>query len=92
MAVTYCLLMSTRTTIVLDEVSRRAAHELASSYGCSMSEAIRRAIVEQRNQRLGVSEERRRERLSAFKRLIELFEGHDAAEEIGRLKREDEHV
>lgn len=77
---------------MLDEESRRAARELALAYGCSVSEAIRRAIVEQRRQTLGVSEDRRRERLRAFERLIELFDSHDAAAEIARLKEEDEHA
>jgi hypothetical protein len=79
-----------RTTIVLDEEARRAAHELATQYGCSVSEAIRRSLIEQRSRAIGVSQERRRQRLDAFRRLIELFEGHDADEEIARLKREDE--
>jgi hypothetical protein len=82
--------MASRTTVVLDERAKRAAQELAATYGCSMSEAIRRAIVEQRNQALGVSEERRRQRLQAFQRLIDLFEGHDAQAEIDRLKQDDE--
>jgi len=81
-----------RTTILLDEGTRKAARELAVRYDCSVSEAIRRAILAQRRQALGVSEERRRERLEAFERLVELFEGHDAEGEIARLKAEDEHT
>ena len=78
-----------RTTLMLDEETRRAARELAARYDCSVSEAIRRAILAQRGQLLGVSEELRRERRRALERLIDLFEGHDAATELARLKEED---
>ena len=81
--------MSYRTTIILDEETRRAARELALRLDCSTSEAIRRAIIQQRNQVLGVSSDRRVERRRALERLIELFEGHDVDEEIARLKTED---
>jgi hypothetical protein len=84
--------MAHRTTILLDEETRRAARELAARYDCSLSEAIRRAIHAQRQQVLGVSAERRRERLHAFHRLIELFDGHDPEREISELKDEDEHA
>jgi hypothetical protein len=84
--------MAHRTTIMLDETTRRAARELAASYRCTVSEAIRRAILEQRNRGLGVSEERRRERLEAFTRLVDAFEGHDVEAELERLKEEDEHA
>ena len=84
--------MAHRTTILLDEETRRAARELAARYDCSMSEAIRRAVLAHRQHALGVSEERRRERLRAFEHLVELFEGHDPGAEIARLKAEDEHV
>jgi hypothetical protein len=84
--------MARRTTIVLDDETQRAARELANKYACSMSEAIRRAIIRQRSQELGVSDERRRQRLDAFARLIELFADHDAESEIARLKAEDEHA
>jgi hypothetical protein len=92
MAMCYAHHMAQRTTILLDEETRLAARELAAKYDCSVSEAIRRAILAHREQSLGVSEERRRQRLAAFERLVDLFEGHDAAGEIERLKREDEHV
>ena len=36
---------SYRTTLILDDESRRAARELALRYDCSLSEAIRRAVV-----------------------------------------------
>ena len=81
-----------RTTILLDDETQRAARELAVRFNCSMSEAIRRAILLQRDQCLGVSEERKRERLLAFERLIELFGDHDPEAEIARLKTEDRHL
>jgi hypothetical protein len=84
--------MSYRTTIILDEETRRAARELALRYDCSTSEAIRRAVVQQRNQALGVSPDRIKERRRAFEQLIELFDGHDVEEEIARLKDEDTHL
>ena len=43
--------MTTRTTIVLDDESRQAVEELARHYACSMSEAIRRAVVGHRDDR-----------------------------------------
>ena len=81
--------MSYRTTIILDDETRKAARELALRLDCSTSEAIRRAIIQQRNQVLGVSSERRVERRLALERLIELFDGHDVEEEIARLKSAD---
>jgi len=81
--------MAQRTTLILDDDSKRAARELALRYDCSMSEAIRRAIVKQRDALLGVSAESRRERQKDLERLFDLFEGNDPAAEIRRLKRED---
>jgi hypothetical protein len=79
-----------RTSIVLDDPSRAAARELATQWECTVSEAIRRAVVLQRDAAAGVPEGRRAERLRALLDLAELFEGHDAAAEVARLKREDE--
>ena len=81
---------SYRTTLILDDESRRAARELALRYDCSLSEAIRRAVVLHRDRVSGISPEVRRARRAALERLFELFEGHDADEEIRRLKAEDE--
>ena len=39
---------------------------------------------------MGVSHERRKERVQALHRLFRLFEGHDAKDEIRRLKEQDE--
>ena len=67
-----------------------AARELAHRYGCSTSEAIRRAIMRQRDTVLGVPPARREERLRVLEQLIEQFEGNDPADEVRRLKEEDE--
>ena len=83
--------MSDRTTIVLDSESRRAAEELAEADQTSMSEAIRRAVLEERDRRLGPGSAAQRRRREALERLFELFAGHDAAEEIAELKRQDEY-
>ena len=82
--------MSTRTTLLLDDEVRAAARELAHRYGCSTSEAIRRAVLRQRDAVLGIPPARRRERVRMLGRLFHLFEGHDAADEIRRLKEQDE--
>ena len=78
-----------RTTLILDDETREAAQQLAASYKCSISEAIRRSIVRQRDTVLGVPAATRKERRQALSRLIELFDGHDAEAEIRRLKAED---
>ncbi|MCA9796400.1 MAG: hypothetical protein KC910_31550 [Candidatus Eremiobacteraeota bacterium] len=78
-----------RTTLLLDEESHRAAKELASRLDCSTSEAIRRAIVRYRDLTLGASPELRQHRKRVLQELFSLFEGHDAGEEIARLKSED---
>jgi len=82
--------MASRTTVVLDERARAAARQLARRYGCSVSEAIRRSVVRQRDAELGVSSGRRRERAKALRRLFGLFEDNDSAAEIARLKAEDD--
>lgn len=82
--------MSQRTTILLDDETRQAARELALRYGCSTSEAIRRAVVGHRDAVLGIPLERRRERRKTLEHLVSLFEGNDPEEEIRRLKAADE--
>jgi len=82
--------MSKRTTLILDDESRAAAGELAHRYGCSTSEAIRRAIVRQRDVVLGVPGARRKQRVRILERLFEQFQDNDPAEEVRRLKAEDE--
>lgn len=81
--------MAQRTTLILDEDSKRAARELALRYDCSMSEAIRRAVVKHRDAVLGVAPASRRERRETLERLFGLFEGNDPEAEVRRLKRED---
>lgn len=75
-----------RTTLILDEESRRAARQLADHYGCRVSEAIRRSLIAQRDSVAGVPKRRRQQRVAIPKRLFEIFEGNDAAEEVRRLK------
>ncbi|HET7294053.1 MAG TPA: type II toxin-antitoxin system VapB family antitoxin [Vicinamibacteria bacterium] len=79
-----------RTTLVLDDKAREAARALARRYGCSLSEATRRALVGQRYAELGVTRERRRQRVQALSRLFDLFADNDPAAEVRRLKAEDE--
>ena len=82
--------MSTRTTILLDDEVRAAARELAHRYGCSASEAIRRAVLRHRDAVFGISRMQRKTRVQTLQRLFLLFEDHDAADEIRRLKEQDE--
>jgi hypothetical protein len=81
--------MASRTTLVLDDKAREAARQLARRYGCSLSEATRRALISQRDAEVGVPRERRRQRVQALRRLFDLFEEHDPAAELRRLKSED---
>ena len=64
--------------------------KLALRYGCSVSEAIRRAVVRHRDAMLGVPAHSRKQRMKKLGELFELFEGHDAEEEIRQLKTQDE--
>lgn len=82
--------MATRTTILLDDETRRAARDLATRFDCSTSEAIRRAVLRYRDMVVGVDPSFRAKRRAALDRLYVLFEGADPAEEIRRVKREDE--
>lgn len=75
---------------MLDEDVRVAARELAHRYGCSTSEAIRRAVLRHRDAVVGIPPARRAERVRTLERLFELFEGHDPADEVRRLKEQDE--
>lgn len=83
-------LLERDTVLVLDEQAKAAARELADRYGCSVSEAIRRSIVRQRDGAAGISAGRLRERTVALRKLFELFEGNDPAAEVRRIKAEDE--
>ena len=75
---------------MLDEKSLEAARELAVHYQVSTSEAIRRAVLAQRDQLHGNPLEVRRERRRLFELMIDAFDGHDPEEEVRRLKEEDE--
>lgn len=81
--------MPHRTSLILDDETRKAARQLAAAYQCSVSEAIRRAVTRHRDTVLGVPAASRRQRKKALSRLIELFDGHDVEEELRRLKSED---
>lgn len=78
-----------RTTVVLDSASLEAAHQLSGRLHVSMSEVIRRALLDYRDKMVGVTPEFRDQRVAALHKLFELFDGHDAREEIKRLKSED---
>lgn len=82
--------MQKTTTIILGDEVQAAAQELALHYGCSASEAIRRSVLGHLQVVLRVSPARRKERVEILDRLICLFEGHDAGEEIRLLKEQDE--
>ena len=82
--------MPTRTTIMLDDPARTAARQLAVRYECSVSEAIRRALLRQRDAELGMPRVKRQQRVQTLERLFALFAGHDADDEIRRLKEQDE--
>lgn len=82
--------MAHRTTLILDDDTRRAARELARRYDCTLSEAIRRAVVRHRDAVTGIPREAREERTRALHRLFKLFEGNDPEAEVRRLKAEDE--
>lgn len=82
--------MRKRTTLLLDDETRTAAHELAHRYECSVSEAIRRAVTRHRDAIVGIPQARREERVRILEHLFDLFDGHDAEDEIRRLKEQDE--
>lgn len=76
----------------MSDESRQEAKQLALRYNCSVSEAIRRAVVRHRDALFGVPAESRKERRKTLDRLFDLFEGNDPAEEVRRLKAEDEGI
>lgn len=57
--------------------------------GCSVSEAIRRAILRQRDLQLGATPAEIKRRVKILEKLFELHDGLDPAAEIARLKEED---
>lgn len=78
-----------RTTLLLDDATRTAARDLARRYGCTVSEAIRRSVIRQRDLTVGLPAGRRAERSRALRRAFELFAGSDPAAEIRSLKAQD---
>ncbi len=82
--------MRHQTNLLLDDDAHAAMQRLAVRYRCSPSEAVRRSLLGHRDAVLGVPPERCAERVRLLHRLFELFEGHDAAEEVRRLKEQDE--
>jgi hypothetical protein len=81
--------MAHRTTLLLDDETRAAARDLARLYGVTVSEAIRRSVIRQRDLAVGLPTERRAPRTRALHRAFELFEGNDPAAEVQRLKWQD---
>jgi hypothetical protein len=81
--------MSSRTSLMLDDTTREAARQLARHYDCGVSEAIRRAVLSQRDAVVGVSPEFRRHRRRVLESLFTLFEDADPDAEVRRLKAED---
>jgi hypothetical protein len=79
-----------RTTLMMDKETQQAARELALRYGCSTSEAIRRAVLRHRDALFGVPAQSRTERRKVLDRLVVLFEGHNAEEEVRQIKAQDE--
>ena len=80
---------SNRTTIVLGEKERRAARRLATLWGVSPSEAIRRAVIKVDEETVPASRERaRRARASALDRAREVFASMDIESELARINDE----
>ena len=75
---------------MLDEAALGAAHELAAHFRVTTSQAIRQAVLAYRDQVTGAPAAQTDMRLRTLEHLFELFEGHDPAEEVSRLKGEDE--
>ena len=75
---------------MLDDDVRSAARELAHRYGCSTAEAIRRAVLRHRDTVIGIPPARRAERVRILERLFDLFQDHEPAEEVRRLKEQGE--
>jgi hypothetical protein len=82
--------MPNRTTILLDDEAHRAVRELAMRYGCSPAEAVRRAVLCQRDALFGAPSEARRERVRTLNQLSQLFQGSDSAARARHLAAEDD--
>jgi hypothetical protein len=82
--------MGHRTTLLLDEKACSAARQLAALYSCSVSEAVRRSVVRQRDTELGLPVGRRHARVAALRRLFALFKGNNPGAEIRCLRAGDD--
>ena len=81
--------MSDRTTIVLGAAERRAARRLATRWGVTPSEAIRRALLRVASEELDdVRQRRRRQRVAALEGAIRLSAGQDLDTELRRIRDE----
>ena len=78
-----------RTTILLDEETRRAAKQLAVALDVTPSEAVRKAIVAYRDQVVGATAHARRRRVRALQRAAALFADNDPEAEVRALKEQD---
>jgi hypothetical protein len=81
--------MSSRTTIVLGPMERKAAKRLAARWGVTPSEAIRRALMRVANEDLEeYRARRRRQRVAALEQLIAQSDGQDPEAELRRIAEE----
>lgn len=77
-----------RTTLMLPTEVKRAAREVGERLGVSASEALRRAMLDFREQIVGPSPKRRRERVAALDKLTRLSEGRNPAREVRDIKKD----
>ena len=76
-----------RATIVLGEKARRAARRLAALWGVTLSEAIRRAVIQCDEAELPASRERTKQtRAVALERARDVFKGLDVDGEVRRIR------
>ena len=76
--------------LMVDEDARSAAHGLGCRRGRSTSEPTRRAVPRLRDAAWGASRDCRAERRRTLERLFGLFQDQNPADEVRRLKEEDE--
>jgi hypothetical protein len=82
--------MAHRTTLLLDSKTQTAARELAARMQVSVSEAIRRAILEAHSRGNGVSDDDRLKRKKALAQLVESFKNYDPQNELAALADNEE--
>ena len=76
---------------MMDEKAWNAARELAFANRTSISEAIRQAVLCQRELQFGPKSGDVEHKLAILQDLFALFEGHCPEDEVRRLKEEDEY-